>query len=119
MEKINLFEKFTRIQSYWDPKIIGDLNNQQIKIVKFKGEFDWHKHEKEDEMFLVVKGEFEMQFRDKTITLNENELIVVPRGTEHCPKADEEVHILLFEPTSLLNTGDTKSDKTIINPEKI
>jgi len=119
MKKIKLIEKLSRIHSYWDPKIIAELNNQQVKLVKFKGEFDWHKHENEDELFLVVKGKFEMQFRDKTITLNENELIVVPRGTEHCPNAADEVHILLFEPASILNTGDAKSDKTVYNPEKI
>jgi len=119
VDKINLPEKFSHIHTYWDPKIIGELNNQHIKLVKFKGEFEWHKHVKEDEMFLVVNGKFEMQFRSKTITLKENELIIVPRGTEHCPKAEDEVHVLLFEPTSLLNTGDVKSDKTVIHPEKI
>ena len=119
MDKINLLEKFSRIDTYWDPKIIGELNNQQVKLVKFKGEFDWHKHDNEDELFLVVKGKFEMQFRDKRVTVNENEIIIVPRGIEHCPKADEEIHVLLFEPVSLLNTGDVKSDKTVHNPEKM
>jgi len=119
MDKINLLEKFSKIDTYWDPKIIGELNNQQVKLVKFKGEFDWHIHEKEDELFLVVKGKFEMQFCDKSITLNENELIVVPRGIEHCPKANEEVFVLLFEPTSTVNTGDVRSEKTLNNPEKI
>ena len=118
-EPINLLEKLSNIDTYWDPKIIGELNNQQVKLVKFKGEFDWHKHDNEDELFLVIKGKFEMQFRDKTLTIRENELIIVPRGTEHCPKADEEVHILLFEPRGLLNTGNIKSDKTVTNPEKI
>jgi mannose-6-phosphate isomerase-like protein (cupin superfamily) len=119
MNKINLLEKLSRIHTYWDPKIIGELNNQYVKLVKFKGEFVWHKHEKEDELFLVVKGEFDMQFRDRTITLNEKDLIVIPRGTEHCPKAKDEVHVLLFEPVTTLNTGDVRSDKTINNPEKI
>jgi len=119
VDKINLPEKFSQINTYWDPKIIGELNNQHVKLVKFKGEFDWHKHEEEDELFLVVIGKFDMQFRGKTITLNENELIIVPRGTEHCPKADDEAHVLLFEPTSVLNTGDVKSEKTVNNPGKI
>ena len=119
IDKINLLEKLSRIHTYWDPKIIGELNNQHVKLVKFKGEFDWHKHENEDELFLVVKGKFDMQFRDKTITLNEKDLIVIPRGTEHCPKAKDEVHVLLFEPVTTLNTGDVRSDKTINNPEKI
>ena len=119
MNTINLLDKFSLIDSYWDPKIIGELNNQHVKLVKFKGEFVWHKHEKEDELFLVVKGEFDMQFRDRTITLNEKDLIVIPRGTEHCPKAKDEVHVLLFEPVTTLNTGDVRSDKTINNPEKI
>lgn len=119
IDKINLLEKLSRIQTYWDPKIIGELNNQYVKLVKFKGEFDWHKHENEDELFLVVKGKFDMQFRDKTITLNETDLIIVPRGTEHCPKAKDEVHVLLFEPVTTLNTGDVESNKTIINPQKI
>lgn len=119
MDKINLLEKLSRIHTYWDPKIIGELNNQHVKLVKFKEEFDWHKHENEDELFLVVKGKFDMQFRDMTITLNESDLIIVPRGKEHCPKAKDEVHVLLFEPVTTLNTGDVRSDKTINKPEKI
>jgi mannose-6-phosphate isomerase-like protein (cupin superfamily) len=119
MEKINILDKFSLIDTYWDPKIIGELNNQQVKLVKFRGEFDWHKHDNEDELFLVVNGTLDMQFRDKTITLYENDLIIVPRGVEHCPKAIEEVHVLLFEPVSTLNTGDAKSDKTVNNPDKI
>jgi mannose-6-phosphate isomerase-like protein (cupin superfamily) len=119
MEKINLLEKFSLIHTYWDPKIIGELNNQQVKVVKFRGEFDWHNHENEDELFMVVKGKFDMQFRDKLVTVSENELIIVPRGVEHCPKAKDEVHVLLFESASLLNTGDVVNDKTVSNPEKI
>jgi len=119
MDKINLLEKFSRIHTHWDPKIIGELNNQQVKLVKFMGEFDWHKHDNEDELFTVIKGKFDMQFRDKTITLNENELIVVPRGIEHCPIAQKEVNVLLFEPASTLNTGNVRSEKTKNNLEKI
>jgi mannose-6-phosphate isomerase-like protein (cupin superfamily) len=119
MSKINLHEKFSLIHTYWDPKIIGELNDQHVKLVKFTGEFDWHKHDSEDELFMVIKGKFDMQFRDRIITLNENEVIIVPKGVEHCPKADQEVHVLLFEPASTLNTGDIKSDKTKNNLEKI
>jgi mannose-6-phosphate isomerase-like protein (cupin superfamily) len=119
MNKINLDEKFSFIHTHWDPKVICELNNQQVKLVKFRGKFDWHKHDKEDELFLVINGKFEMQFRDKTISIHENELIIVPRGTEHCPKAKEEVSVLLFEPASTLNTGDKRTDKTVEKPEKL
>lgn len=119
MDKINLIEKFSQIDKSWDPKIIGELNNQHVKLVKFKDEFDWHKHEQEDELFLVIKGSFEMQYRDRTIHIKENELVIVPRGTEHCPKANEDVCVLLFEPVSTLNTGNIKSDKTVLNPDRI
>jgi len=107
------------IKTHWDPKIVGELNDQFIKLVKFKGAFTWHKHQNEDEMFLVVRGSFEMQFRDKSIFLNRGEFIIVPRGIEHCPKAEKEVHILLFEPKTTINTGDQVSDKTVLNPEFI
>jgi mannose-6-phosphate isomerase-like protein (cupin superfamily) len=119
MNKINILEKFSHIHSHWDPKIIGELNQQHVKLVKFKGEFDWHKHNNEDELFMVVKGQFDMQFRDKTITLNANEIIIVPRGTEHCPKADDEVYVLLFEPASTLNTGNVNTEKSKTDLEKI
>ena len=112
MKKINISEKFSLINNFWDPKIIGELNNQQVKLVKFMGEFDWHKHDEEDELFFVIKGKFEMQFRDETINLEENEMIIVPREIDHCPKAEKEVHVLLFEPASTLNTGNVKTDKT-------
>ena len=119
MKKINLSEKLSLFSTHWDPKIIGELNDQHVKIVKFSGEFDWHKHENEDELFLVISGSMDMQFRDKTVALNENEFIIVPRGIEHCPKAESEVHVLLFEPASTLNTGNKYSTKTVTNPEKI
>ena len=119
MNKIKLSEKFSLIKTHWDPKIVGELNDQFIKLVKFEGEFTWHKHQKEDEMFLVVQGSFEMQFRDKSIFLSQGEFIIVPRGIEHCPKAKKEVHVLLFEPKTTVNTGDQVSDKTILNPEVI
>ena len=119
MNKIKLSEKFSLIKTHWDPKIVGELNDQFIKLVKFEGEFTWHKHQNEDEMFLVVQGSFEMQFRDKSIFLSQGEFIIVPRGIEHCPKAKKEVHVLLFEPKTTVNTGDQVSDKTILNPEVI
>ena len=119
MNKINLAQKFTLFSTYWDPRIIGELNDQHVKLVKFKGEFTWHSHENEDELFLVVKGSFDMQFRDQTIRLTEGELIIVPRGVDHCPKAELEVQVLLFEPATTINTGQTRSDKTVLNPQKI
>jgi mannose-6-phosphate isomerase-like protein (cupin superfamily) len=119
MKKINIMQKFSLINNFWDPKIIGELNDQHVKLVKFKGEFDWHKHENEDELFMVIKGKFEMQFRDKKVTLEENEMIIVPRGVEHCPNAKEEVEVLLFEPATTLNTGNVRTSKTKTNLEKI
>lgn len=94
---------------YWSPKIVGGLNGQQVKLVKFKGEFVWHKHDNEDEMFLVLEGSFKMEFRDRTEIINKNEFIIVPKGIEHRPVADKEVSVMLFEPATTLNTGDTKS----------
>lgn len=112
MEKINLYEKFAQFSDHWSPKIVGELNGQQVKLVKFKGEFVWHKHDHEDELFLVVKGSFNMELRDKTITLQENEFLIIPRGVEHRPVATTEVCVMLFEPASTLNTGDTASQLT-------
>lgn len=112
MHKVNLTEKLALFAEHWSPKIVGELNGQHVKLVKFKGEFVWHKHDAEDEMFLVVKGSFRMEYRDKTIVLNEGEFLIVPRGTEHRPVADEEVSVLLFEPATTLNTGDADSDLT-------
>ncbi len=112
MEKINLSEKFSLINDYWNPRIAAELNGQQVKLVKFKGEFPFHKHETEDELFLVVKGSFTMELRDKTITLNAGEFLIVPHGVEHRPKAENEVEVLLFEPASTLNTGDQQNEFT-------
>ncbi|MEP6747722.1 MAG: cupin domain-containing protein [Bacteroidota bacterium] len=109
MEKINLIDKFSLIADYWDPKIAGELNGQHVKLVKFKGPFTWHHHEQEDELFLVVKGSFIMEFRDKNVELNEGEFLIVPRGVEHRPNATEEVAVLLFEPATTLNTGNTEN----------
>jgi mannose-6-phosphate isomerase-like protein (cupin superfamily) len=112
MDKVNLSEKFARFDTRWDPKIVGELNGQLVKLVKFEGEFDWHRHASEDELFLVIRGEFDMQFRDRTVRLGAGELIIVPRGVEHCPRAEREVHVLLFEPESTVNTGDARSERT-------
>ena len=109
MEKINLEQKFSLFNEHWNPKIVGELNNQQIKLVKFQGNFVWHKHDEEDELFFVVKGSFVMELRDKNIELNEGEFLIVPRGIEHRPVAEEEAWVMLFEPASTLNTGDVRN----------
>lgn len=119
MHKVNIAEKFNLIGDYWNPRIAGELNGQQVKLVKFKGEFVWHKHDHEDEMFLVVQGEFNMELRDKTIPIRENEFIIIPRGVEHRPVAPDEVSVMLFEPASTLNTGDTRNEMTKDVLEKI
>ncbi|MFA6151909.1 MAG: cupin domain-containing protein [Chitinophagaceae bacterium] len=119
MEKVNIADKLTLFNDFWNPRIVGELNGQHVKLVKFKGPFVWHKHDDEDEMFLVVKGEFRMEFRDKIILLKENEFLIVPKGIEHRPVAEQEVSVLLFEPITTLNTGDALSELTKMNPEKI
>jgi mannose-6-phosphate isomerase-like protein (cupin superfamily) len=112
IDKVNLADKFSLIDEYWSPKIAGELNGQLIKLVKFKGEFTWHHHDNEDEMFYVVKGKFRMELKDRSITINEGEYIIIPKGVEHKPVADEEVHVLLFEPASTLNTGNVSNEFT-------
>ena len=119
LDKINLAEKFSLITEYWKPYIAGELNGQLVKLDKLKGEFVWHHHENEDEMFLVVKGRFRIEFRDRTVWLNEGEFIVVPRGVEHKPVADEEAWIVLFEPASTLNTGNVSNQFTLRELEKV
>lgn len=113
MSKVNLAEKFSQFDTYWDPKIVGELNGQHVKLVKLKGEFLWHHHDDEDEMFLVVKGALLIKFRDKDVLLNESEFTIIPRGVEHMPVAEKEVHVLLFEPKGTLNTGNEETDKTV------
>lgn len=113
MDKVNLAEKFSKFSEHWRPKIVAELNGQQVKLVKFQGEFVWHRHEYEDELFLVVQGRFRMEFRDRQVWLEEGELLVVPRGVEHRPVADEEVQVLLFEPASTLNTGHVQNERTV------
>lgn len=112
MHKVNILEKLGVFNDYWSPKIIGELNGQHVKLAKFKGEFVWHKHENEDEMFLVIAGILKIEFRDKTVILNPGEFIIVPRGIEHKPVAEEEVSVMLFEPATTLNTGNIDNDLT-------
>jgi mannose-6-phosphate isomerase-like protein (cupin superfamily) len=119
MEKINLADKLAQFTDYFNPRIAGELNGQQVKLVKFKGPFVWHHHEKEDELFYVVKGSFDMEFLDKTVTINEGEIIIVPRGVEHRPNAKEEVEVMLFEPGSTLNTGNTENERTVKELKRI
>ena len=119
MSKVNTAEKFGEIKEYWKPRIAAELNGQQVKLVKTKGEFVFHHHENEDEMFLVVKGRLRMEFRDRHEWIEEGEFIVVPRGVEHRPAADEECWILLFEPASTLNTGNVVNERTLPELEHI
>ncbi len=119
MEKIDVGDKLTRFNDHWSPKIVAELNGQHVKVVKYLGEFDWHKHDNEDELFYVVKGVLELQFRDRDIILSPGEMIVVPRGVEHRPVALEEVHCLLFEPAGTLNTGNVTTARTVDNPDWI
>ena len=110
-DKIVVKDKLSLFEDHWNPRIVGELNDQHVKLVKFSGEFVWHKHDHEDEMFYVIKGNFKMEFRDKIVNLNEEEFIIVPKGIEHRPVAKEEVHVMLFEPATTLNTGDRESSK--------
>lgn len=119
MEKVNLSEKLMRFTDYFNPRIAGELNGQQVKLVKFKGEFVWHHHDNEDELFYVVKGSFDMHMRDKVITINQGEFIIMPRGVEHKPVAKEEVEIMLFEPATTLNTGNVNNELTVSELKKI
>ncbi len=119
MEKITLADKFTRFSAHWSPKIVAELNGQHVKLVKFQGPFVWHSHAHEDELFLVVRGSFAMEFRDRTVTLAAGDLIVVPRGVEHRPVAEHEVEVLLFEPASTVNTGTAGGDRTVTRPDWI
>ena len=118
-DKINIEDKLSLFKDYFNPRIIGELNGQHVKLVKFQGEFVWHKHDSEDELFFVLEGQFKMEFRDKIVTVDKNEIIIIPRGVEHRPVAEKEVSVMLFEPASTLNTGDTKSELTRKNLEKI
>ncbi len=119
MIKINLADKLALFSDHWNPRIVGELNGQHVKLVKFQGEFVWHHHDYEDELFLVVKGRFRMEFRDKHVWLEEGEFLIVPRGVEHRPVADEEVHVLLFEPATTLNTGNVNNERTVERLERV
>jgi len=112
MNKVNLKEKFLQIGDHWNPRIIGELNDSYVKAVKFKGEFVWHHHEHEDELFLVVAGRFRMRFRDREVVVEPGEFLVVPKGVEHLPVADEECSVVLLEPRSTLNTGNVRNERT-------
>jgi mannose-6-phosphate isomerase-like protein (cupin superfamily) len=119
METVNLKKKFSHFSDYCNPRIIGEVNDCHVKAVKLKGEFIWHHHDVEDELFLVVKGTLRMKFRDREAVVREGEFVIVPRGVEHCPVADEEVHIVLIEPKSTLNTGNITNERTVAQLERI
>lgn len=119
MNKVNLAEKLATFSEHWQPRIVGELNGQHVKLVKFKGEFVWHHHEHEDELFLVVDGAFRMEFRDRVVELKTGEFLIVPRGVEHRPVAENEVQVLLFEPASTLNTGNVINERTVEQLKRI
>ncbi len=119
MEKVNIAQKLSLFSDHWNPRIVGELNGQHVKLAKFQGEFIWHSHANEDEMFLVLHGEFTMEYRDKKILLKEGEFLIVPRGVEHRPVAEKEVSIMLFEPATTLNTGEHQNHLTRNNLESI
>jgi mannose-6-phosphate isomerase-like protein (cupin superfamily) len=119
MEKVNVAEKFDQFSDYWNPKIAAELNGSYVKLAKLKGEFVWHHHECEDELFFVTKGRLLIRLRDGEIQLGPGEFVVIPRGVEHLPVADEEVHVILLEPKTTLNTGNVTNDKTVADLEKI
>jgi mannose-6-phosphate isomerase-like protein (cupin superfamily) len=118
-EKVNLSHKFSLFSDHWSPKIAGELNDSYVKLVKFQGEFVWHHHDHEDELFLVVKGRMLMRFREREVWLDEGEFIVVPRGVEHMPVAPEEVQVILLEPKTTLNTGNVENERTVPKLERI
>jgi mannose-6-phosphate isomerase-like protein (cupin superfamily) len=117
--RVSLAEKFAQFSEHWSPKIVGELNGQHVKLVKFVGEFVWHHHDHEDEMFLVHRGRFRMELRDREIELRAGDFLIVPRGVEHRPVADEEVEVILFEPAGTLNTGNVQSERTVADPARL
>jgi mannose-6-phosphate isomerase-like protein (cupin superfamily) len=119
LEKVNIAQKFTLFNEYWVPYIVGELNDSYVKVDKLKGEFVWHKHEAEDELFLVTKGKLLIKLRDEDVWLEEGEFIIIPKGVEHKPVADQEVHVVLIEPKSTLNTGNVKNEKTVAQLKRI
>ena len=119
MSRVNLRDKLALFSDHWSPRVVGELNGQHVKLVKFQGEFVWHRHDAEDELFLVVHGRFRMEFRDRHVWLDEGEFLIVPRGVEHRPVAQEEVHVLLFEPATTLNTGNVRDERTVDQPRRL
>ncbi|HYV04995.1 MAG TPA: cupin domain-containing protein [Blastocatellia bacterium] len=119
MEKVSLIDKLSLFSDHWSPKIVGELNDSHVKLVKLKGEFVWHHHETEDELFLVIKGSLLIRLRDRDIKLEEGELVIIPRGVEHLPIASEEAHVLLLEPKTTLNTGNVSSERTVAELQRI
>jgi mannose-6-phosphate isomerase-like protein (cupin superfamily) len=119
MDKVNLAQKFSLFQEYWSPKIAGEINDSHVKLAKLKGEFVWHQHDTEDELFLVVKGKLLIKLRDRDIFLEEGEFVIIPRGVEHLPIAEEEAHVLLLEPKTTLNTGSISNERTVADLERI
>ena len=119
MDKVNLREKLAAFSDYWNPRIVGELNGQHVKVVKFEGEFVWHHHAEEDEFFLVLRGSFQMDFRDRSVTLGEGDFLIVPRGVDHRPVAEREVEVLLFEPAEIKHTGNVESELTVHEWERI
>jgi mannose-6-phosphate isomerase-like protein (cupin superfamily) len=119
MEIVNLAEKLSKVNDYWSPKIVGELNDSYVKVVKLKGAFVWHHHDDEDEMFLVVKGRMKMRFRDRDVLVSPGEFIIVPKGVEHLPEAEEEVHIVLLEPKTTLNSGNVRNERTVVELERL
>ena len=119
MQKVNIAEKLALFFDHWNPRVVGELNGQHVKLVKFQGEFVWHDHAAEDELFLVVRGSFRMEFRDRSVTLNEGEFLIVPRGVEHRPVAEREVEVMLFEPAQIKHTGGVESELTVHHFERI
>ena len=117
MDKINLADKFSRFSEHWQPKIVGELNGQYVKLAKLKGEFVWHRHETEDELFMVIKGQLVIKLRDRDVILNAGEFFIIPRGIEHLPVAETEVQVMLFEPKSVINTGNVHNERTLDRPE--
>lgn len=119
IEKVNLAQKFGLFSDYWNPRIAGELNDAHVKLVKVKGEFVWHHHDEEDELFLVVKGKLTIKLREGDIVLNEGEFAIIPRGVEHCPVAEDEAHVLLLEPKTTLNTGNVRGERTVEDLDRI
>jgi mannose-6-phosphate isomerase-like protein (cupin superfamily) len=119
LDKVNLADKLAKLHDYWSPRVIAELNGQHVRIAKLQGEFVWHRHEREDELFLVLRGRLTIRLRDRDVVLEPGELFVVPRGVEHQPAADEEVELLLFEPAETVNTGSVRNARTVERPERI